>query len=105
MFLLSAFSEAVSLARLVEAEIVFPLFRDSHQYGRGKPNRARSHAPSIEGGFQTVTETALGSLLLYNETQARSFSSILYLYSLGVRPMVIVRLSGHPLIQDSLSSP
>ena len=32
---LSAFSEAVSLARLVEAEIVFPLFRDSHQYGRG----------------------------------------------------------------------
>ena len=29
-------------------------------------------------------------------------SSILYLHSLGVRPMVIVRLSGHPLIQDSL---
>ena len=35
LFHLGAFSEAVSLARLVEAEIVFPLFRDSHQYGRG----------------------------------------------------------------------
>ena len=35
LYHLSVFSEAVSLARLVEAEIVFPLFRDSHQYGRG----------------------------------------------------------------------
>ena len=26
----------------------------------------------------------------------------LYLHSLGVRPMIIVRLSGHPLVQDSL---
>ena len=34
------FIEVVSLARLVEAEIVFPLFRDSDLYGRGKPNRA-----------------------------------------------------------------
>ena len=32
-------------------------------------------------------------------------SSILYLHSLGVRPMMIVRLSGHPLVRDSLSSP
>ena len=32
-------------------------------------------------------------------------SSILYLHSLGVRPMMIVRLSRHPLVQDSLSSP
>ena len=32
---LSVFSEAVCLARLVEAEIVLPLSRDSHQYGRG----------------------------------------------------------------------
>ena len=30
-------------------------------------------------------------------------SSILYLHSPGVRPKVIVRPSGHPLIQDSLS--
>ena len=30
-------------------------------------------------------------------------SSILYLHSLGVRPKVIVRPSGHPLIQDSLN--
>ena len=30
-------------------------------------------------------------------------SSILYLHSLGVRPKVIVRPSGHSLIQDSLS--
>ena len=72
------FSEAVFLARLVEAEIVFPLFRDSHKYGRGQPNRARCHAPSIEGGFQTVTGTALGILPLYNETKARSFYSIFY---------------------------
>src|SRR3954470_10072390 len=32
-------------------------------------------------------------------------SSILYLHSPRVRPKVIVRLSGHPLIQDHLSSP
>ena len=32
-------------------------------------------------------------------------SSILYLHSLGVRPMMIVRLSGHPLVWNSLSSP
>ena len=32
-------------------------------------------------------------------------SSILYLHSPGVRPKVIVRSSGHPLIRDSLSSP
>ena len=30
-------------------------------------------------------------------------SSILYLHSLGVQPKVIVRPSGHPLIQDSLN--
>ena len=30
-------------------------------------------------------------------------SLILYLHSPGVRPKVIVRLSGHPLIRDSLS--
>ena len=30
-------------------------------------------------------------------------SSILYLHSPGVRPKVIVRPSGHPLIRDSLS--
>ena len=35
----------------------------------------------------------------------RTKSSILYLHSLGVRPMMIVRLSGHPLVRDSLSSP
>ena len=35
LYHLRAFSEAVSLARLVEAEIVFALFRDSHQYGHG----------------------------------------------------------------------
>ena len=32
-------------------------------------------------------------------------SSILYLHSPTVRPKYIVRLSGYPLIQDSLSSP
>ena len=32
---LSVFREAVSLARLVKAEIVSPLLRDSHQYGHG----------------------------------------------------------------------
>ena len=30
-------------------------------------------------------------------------SSILYLHSLGVRLTMIVQLSGHPLVQDSLS--
>ena len=35
LYHLSTFSEAVSLARPVEAEIVFPLFWDSHQYVRG----------------------------------------------------------------------
>ena len=44
------FSEVVSLARLVEAEIVFPLFRDSHQYGRGLPHRA------IDGGAWEISE-------------------------------------------------
>ena len=37
--------------------------------------------------------------------RTRDKSSILYLHSLGVRPMMIVRLSGHPLVRDSLSSP
>ena len=32
-------------------------------------------------------------------------SSILYLHSLVVRRTMIVRLSGHPLVQDALSSP
>ena len=32
-------------------------------------------------------------------------SSIFYLHSPGVRPTMIVRLSGHPLVRDSLSSP
>ena len=35
LYHLSAFSEAVSLARLVEAEIVFPLSWDYHQYRCG----------------------------------------------------------------------
>ena len=35
--------------------------------------------------------------------RTRTESSILYLRSLGVRRMMIVRLFGHPLVQDSLS--
>ena len=47
--------KAVLLARLVEAEIVFPLLWDSHQYGRGQPHYACWYDSVFLGKSQAVT--------------------------------------------------
>ena len=67
------YREAVSLTRLVKAEIVSPLLRDSHQYGRGQPSRARWYDFSILGKFQTATRRTLDIHPLYKGAKACPF--------------------------------
>ena len=62
--------KAVLLARPVEAEIVFPLLWDSHQYERGQPHYACWYDSVFLGKSQTVTLGTLDIHPLYRGTEA-----------------------------------
>ena len=82
-----------------------------HQRGLGL------HRVGYKGGDLHIRIPSLPSTQRRVLPRHGTKSSILYLHSLGVRlmmmivrpiivrPMMVVRLSGHPLIRDSLSSP
>ena len=62
--------KAVLLARLVEAEIAFPLLRDSHQYGCGQPHYACWYDSVFLGKSQAVTLRTLDIHPLYRGAEA-----------------------------------
>ena len=55
------------------------------------------------GGYLHIVSPSLPSTPRKVPSGHGTESSILYLHSPGVRPKVLVRPHGHPLIQDSLS--
>ena len=57
------------------------------------------------GGDLHIVSPSLPSTPRKDPSGHGTESSILYLHSPGVRPKVLVRPSGHPLIQDSITPP